>query len=112
MEVIERHHIADVRALCVLTHVHVFFLLQRVALSLFRSSRALSLLRSGADVKILMQRTDKKTNEDLYTLFFYKNILYKNIEAENPRKSKNILRIIRGSYQVGSNNSCKKAQYN
>ena len=44
--------------------------------------------------------------------FFYKNILYKNIEAENPRKFKNILRIIRGSDQVGSNNSCKKAQCN
>ena len=28
-----------------------------------------------------------------YSLFYYKNILYKNIEAENGSKIKNILRI-------------------
>ena len=52
------------------------------------------------------------TGPPLTRFFFYKNILYKNIEAENPRKFKNILRIIRGSDQVGSNNSCIKAQCN
>ena len=53
-----------------------------------------------------------KGKERFTRFFFYKNILYKNIEAEIPRKFKNILRIILGSDQVGSDNSCKKAQYN
>ena len=38
-----------------------------------------------------------RTTGTFYTLFFYKNILYKNIEAQNGPKVKNILRICWGS---------------
>ena len=38
-----------------------------------------------------------RTNSSWDARFFYKNKLYKNIEAEKPRKFKNILRISWGS---------------
>ena len=42
------------------------------------------------------------------TRFFYKNVLYKNVEAEICRKFKNVLRMLRGS---NSNHTYAKSLY-
>ena len=37
---------------------------------------------------------------DLCTRFFYKNVLYKNVEAEICRKFKNVLRMFQAHIQI------------